>query len=112
MNLVVNGETVLPKRQLNFSRAPSQKTLNYAELVTLFSMIANTVDQRPIAARNFTDNDFEAITPNDLLLQSSRNKVPGILFEEGESLNQTQVVMQEMEKNVVGYVDYSKHCLY
>ena len=59
----------------------SQKTLNYAELDTLFSMISNTVNQRPIAARNFTDDDFEAITPNDLLLQRSRNTVPGIKFE-------------------------------
>ena len=76
----------------------SQKTLNYAELDTLFSMIANTVNQRPIAARNFTDDDFEAITPNDLLLQRSRNTVPGIKFEEDESLTRRQVVMQEMEK--------------
>ena len=46
----------------------SQSTLNYAELYILFSRVANIVNNRPIAVRNFTEGDIHAITPNDLLL--------------------------------------------
>ena len=47
----------------------SQTNLNYAELDTLFSRVADIVNCRPVAARSFTEEDFHAISPNDLLLQ-------------------------------------------
>ena len=68
----------------------SQKTLNYAELDTLFASIANTVNQRPVGAKNFTNDDFDVITPNDLLLGRSRNSVPGVKYCEGEALTRRQ----------------------
>ena len=46
----------------------SQKALNYAELDTLFSSVSNIVNQRPIGVKHFTEEDYVAITPNDLLL--------------------------------------------
>ena len=64
----------------------SQKRLTIAELDTLFSSVANIVNQRPIAVKNFTDEDYCAITPHDLLLQRSRNVVPGVQYEEEETL--------------------------
>ena len=76
----------------------SQTTLNFTELDTLFSSVANTVNQRPIGVKSFVEDDFEAITPNDLLLQRSKNVVPGVQFEEGETFTRRQQVMQELEK--------------
>ena len=75
----------------------NQRTLNFTELDTLFSSIANTVNQRPIAVQAYTDDDFHAITPNDLLLQRSRNTVPGAEFDADESLTRRQQVLKELE---------------
>jgi len=96
-NGLAEGAVKVLKNTLSLTIA-SQRTLNYAELDTLFASVANTVNQRPIAARTFTDDDFEAITPNDLLLQRSRNVVPGVHYEENESLTRRQQVMRELEK--------------
>ena len=96
-NGLAEAAVKLLKSTLSLTLA-SQSTLNYAELDTLFSSVANTVNQRPIGVKNFTDEDFEAITPNDLLLQRSKNVVPGVCYEEGESLTRRQQVMQEIEK--------------
>ena len=76
----------------------SQKTLNYAELDTLFSSVANIVNMRPIAAKTFTNEDFCAITPNDLLLQRSGNVAPDIDYEEEETYTRRQQIMKELEK--------------
>ena len=67
----------LVKSTLSLTLA-SQSTLNYAELDTLFSSISNIVNQRPIAVRDFTEDDIHAIAPNDLLLQRTKNTIPGI----------------------------------
>ena len=49
----------------------SQTSLTYAEMDTLFSQDADIVNRRPIAVKNFTEDDLQAITPNDLLLGRS-----------------------------------------
>ena len=75
----------------------SQKSLNYAELDTLFCSVASIVNQRPIAVKNFTQEDFHSITPNDLLLQRSKNTVPGIQYDNEESVTKRQLLMKELE---------------
>ena len=75
----------------------NQRTLNYAELDTLFSSVANVVNQRPIAVQFYTEEDYHAITPNDLLLQRSKNTVPGVQYAEEESLTKRQQIMKEIE---------------
>ena len=75
----------------------SQTTLNYAELDTMFSTVADIVNRRPIAVKSFTDDDLHAITPNDLLLQRTRNSVPGAVYDASESLTHRQEVMRELE---------------
>ena len=76
----------------------SQTTLNYAELDTLFSSVANIVNQRPIAVKSFTEEDIHAITPNDLLLQRSKNTVPGVVYGTDDSLAKRQETMREIEE--------------
>ena len=76
----------------------SQTTLTFAEMDTLFCSVADTVNQRPIAVKSFTDDDIHAITPNDLLLGRSRNTVPGATFSSGESVTRRQETMQEIEQ--------------
>jgi len=76
----------------------SQTTLNFAELDTLFSSVANIVNQRPIAVKSFTEEDSHAITPNDLLLQRSRNTVPGVVYGTDDSLTRRQEVIRELEQ--------------
>ena len=76
----------------------SQSTLNYAELDTLFSSVANIVNQRPIAVRSFTEEDCHAITPNDLLLQRTKNTIPGVMYGTDDSLTRRQEVLQELEQ--------------
>ena len=66
-NGLAESAVKLLKTTLSFTLA-SQTTLNYAEADTLFSCVANTVNQRPIGIKSFTDEDPMAITPNDLLL--------------------------------------------
>ena len=76
----------------------SQSTLDYSELDTLFSSVANTVNQRPIAVRNFAEEDFHVITPNDLLLGRTRNVVPGAQFSQEDSITKRQEVLRELEE--------------
>ena len=85
------------KSTLEFTLA-SQSTLTYAELDTLFSSVANIINQRPIAAKTFTDEDFYAITPNDLLLQRTKNSVPGVAYSTDESITRRQETMREIEQ--------------
>ena len=75
----------------------SQASLNYAELDTVFSSVANLVNQRPIAVRNYTEEDFHAICPNDLLLQRTKNTVPGAVYGDNDNLTKRQQVMHELE---------------
>ena len=76
----------------------SQTTLNYAELDTVFSVVADVVNQRPIAIKSYTNDDLHAITPNDLLLQRTKNTVPGPSYDSSESLTKRQQVMAEIEQ--------------
>ena len=75
----------------------SQKRLTFAVLDELFSSVADIVNQRPIAMKNFTEEDYCVITPNGLLLQRSKNVVPGVRYLEEESLTQRQQLMKELE---------------
>ena len=72
--------------------------LNYAELDTLFSSVSNIVNQRPIAVRSYTEDELHAITPNDLLLQRTKNSVPGIVYGTDDSLTKRQECMREIEE--------------
>ena len=76
----------------------SHHNLNYAELDTFFSSVANTVNQRPIAVRSFTEDDLHAITPNDLLLGRTRNAVPGPQYSTEDSVTRRQKVILELEQ--------------
>ena len=75
-NGLAEAAVKLVKSALDLTLA-SQVTLNYAEIDTLFSSVANLVNQRPLAVKSFTYEDHHAITPNDLLLGRSRNSAPG-----------------------------------
>ena len=75
----------------------NQRTLNYAEMDTMFSSIADIVNRRPIAVQGYTEDDYHAICPNDLLLQRSRNSFPGVEYANDESLNRRQQVLKELE---------------
>ena len=75
----------------------SQSSLNYAELDTLFSCVADLVNKRPIAIRNYTEEDWYAVTPNDLLLQRTRNYVPCASFWDNDNLTKRQQTMAELE---------------
>ena len=65
---------------------------------TLFSQVADIVNRRPIAVKNFTDDDFQAITPNDLLLGRSRNMVPGPVYGFNDSITKRQELIEDMEQ--------------
>ena len=96
-NGMAEAAVKLVKSTLSLTIA-SQATLTYSELDTLFSIVANLVNQRPIAVRNHTEDELHAITPNDLLLQRSRNCVPGATYGDNDSLTRRQQVMRELEE--------------
>ena len=75
----------------------SQTTLTFAEMDTLFSRVADLVNQRPIAIKSFIEDDIHAITPNDLLLGRAKNSVPGPKYNENDNLTRRQEVMSEVE---------------
>ena len=75
-NGLAEAAVKLVKSTLELTLA-SHSNLTYAEIDTLFSSVADTVNQRPIAVQSFTEEDLHAITPNDLLLGRTRNSVPG-----------------------------------
>ena len=64
---------------------------------TLFSRVADLVNQRPIAIKSFVEDDIHAITPNDLLLGRAKNSVPGPTYNENDNLTRRQEVMSEIE---------------
>ena len=59
--------------------------------------LKNIINQRPIAIRSFTEEDLHAVTPNDLLLQRTRNTVPGVVYADNDNFTKRQQVMQELE---------------
>ena len=63
----------------------------------MFSSVCNIVNQRPIAIKNYTEEDYHAITPNDILLQRSKNTVPGVAYATEESVTRRQQVLKEIE---------------
>ena len=95
-NGLAESAVKLVKSTLELTLA-SQTTLNYAELDTLFSCIADTVNKRPIAVRSFTEEDIHAICPNDLLLGRSRNLVPGAAYDHNDSFPRRQQTILEIE---------------
>jgi len=84
-NGLAEAAVKLLKSSLQFTLS-SQTTLNYAELDTVFSVFAEIINQWPIAIKSYTDDDSHAITPNDLLLQWTKNSVPGPTYDPSESL--------------------------
>ena len=75
----------------------SQASLNYAQLDIVFSSVANLVNQRPFAVRNYTEEDYHVICPNDLLLQRTKNSVQGAVYGDNDNLTKRQQVMHELE---------------
>ena len=96
-NGLAEAAVKLVKSTLSLTLA-SQTTLTYAELDTLFSSVADIVNQRPIAVENYTEEDLHAVTPNDLLLGRTKNSVPGAIYGADESITRRQEVMHEIEK--------------
>ena len=76
----------------------SQSSVNYAELDTLFSSIANILNQRPIAIKSFTEDDIHNITPNFLLLGRSKNTVPGVMYGTDDNISKRQEAMKQLEE--------------
>lgn len=60
--------------------------------------MSDIVNRRPIGVQNFTQDDWQAITPNYLFRGRSRNKVTGVSFSEKDSLVKRQEVLREMEQ--------------
>ena len=75
-----------------------QITLNYAELDTLFSSVGNTVNQRLIAVKSFTDKDIHPVTPNTLLLGRSFNSVTRAVHGHNDSLPRRQKTLHKIEQ--------------
>ena len=96
-NGLAEAAVKLVKSTLELTLA-SQSSLNYAEIDTLFSSVANLVNQRPIAVQSYVEDDFHAITPNDLLLGRTRNTVPGPVYDANESVTRRQEAIQELEQ--------------
>ena len=96
-NGLAEAAVKLLKSTLNLTLS-SQASLNYAELDTLFSSIADIVNQRPIGVRSYTEEDLHAISPNDLLLQRTRNLVPGVQYSDDDSITRRQQYMREVEQ--------------
>ncbi|MCP3680154.1 MAG: hypothetical protein GY782_07870, partial [Gammaproteobacteria bacterium] len=74
--------------------------LTYPELEALFDSAANLVNQRPLAVRTFSQDDFCSITPNDLLL--GRNRLPlGSIsaFGDNDNLTRRMEEIKQMEEN-------------
>ena len=46
----------------------SNQSLDFAQLDSLFAKTAHILNSRPLGVRNFSEDNFHAITPNDLLL--------------------------------------------
>ena len=84
-NGLAEAAVKLVKSTLELTLA-SHTTLTYAELDTVFASVSNIVNQRPIAVRSYTEEDLHAITPNDLLLGRSKNTVPGVMYNTGDSV--------------------------
>ena len=95
-NGLAEAAVKLVKSKLEMTLA-SHTALTYAELDTLFSSIANVVNQRPISVRSFTEEDLIAITPNDLLLGRTRNTVPGVSYGTDDNVTKRQEIMREVE---------------
>ena len=96
-NGLAEAAVKLVKSTLGLTLA-SQTTLNYAELGTLFSSVANTVNQRPIAVKSFADKDIHAVTPNSLLLGRSCNSIPRAVYGQNDSLTRRQETLHEIEQ--------------
>ena len=95
-NGLAEAAVKLVKSTLELTLA-SHTTLTYAELDTVFASVSNIVNQRPIAVRSYTEEDLHAITPNDLLLGRSKNTVPGVMYDTGDSVTKRQEVLCEIE---------------
>ena len=96
-NGLAESAVKLIKSTLVFTLA-SQTTLNYAEMDTLFSCVANVVNNRPIGIKSFADDDPMALTPNDLLLQRARNEILETEFDTSDNLTKRQDTMKEIEE--------------
>ena len=50
--------------------------LNYAQLETVVHRVASILNLRPLTARSFSEEDFYAVTPRDLLLGARPTSTP------------------------------------
>ena len=72
-NGLLERQVAVLKRTLG-SVLTSNEGLTFPEVQALFASSVNITNQRPLAVRNFSQDDFRSITPNDLLL--GRNRLP------------------------------------
>ena len=62
-------------------------SLDWSELDTLLCEVANIINNRPLAVQTWSEAEFHAITPNDLLL----GRVQGAAQEPGEDTDEVDV---------------------
>ena len=97
-NGLVERQVATMKRTMS-SVLETNQSLNYAELDTLFASAANVVNQRPLAVRSFSQDDFCSITPNDLLLGRNRLAVqPTQQYGDCDNIGLRLELIEEMEK--------------
>ena len=97
-NGLVERQVALLKKTMS-SVLQTHNNLNYAEIDTLFASAANTINQRPLAVRNFSQEDYRSITPNDLLLGRNRLPVqPDNVYGNSDNLTVRLQTIKDMEE--------------
>jgi hypothetical protein len=72
-------------------------------------MIANTLNQRPLALNSVSGDDISIITPNSLLLGRSHNDNPGAWLDFNDKLSAKASMIQSVHKQFWNV--WSKTCL-
>ena len=69
---------------------------NFAEMDTMFSVVADIINSRPLAVKSLTETDITAICPNDLLLGRAQSTSSMSKFQEGETLTSRVKAVEEL----------------
>jgi hypothetical protein len=81
------------KKAITFS--VREQRLSTPELLTVFSQVANLLNERPLGLIPGLDSELNILTPNSLLLGRSCSKNPGI-FLDGPSLKSRLTVIKKV----------------
>ena len=72
------------KHMLSKAMSGEKPTLSYSELCMVLAMAANVVNDRPVALRSHTNDNFEALTVNQLLGRTSGATLEPQAVEDGQ----------------------------